>query len=289
MVLPDGCRPAPPRRDADRIGDGVPGAVPREGALMSTTANEPDDSTVSTDAAEGWLGAERATRTAHRRAVTHQAASVLLGYPGERFFERLPLVARAVAELPVSPVRTALLEFCRHASSTPEPELCQHHADVFGSHRHRSLRVACSYAARSEEGAEPGADPELLAEVEAVYAETGWRVSDDESPDHLAEILAFAAYGDADAGQELLVRLSPGLRMLTEALRACDTPYALVVEAIHMTLPSQFRGGESVPPLPAQASSPEDVAAGRYGAGAASSGTDGVAAGGRVEAGEQPG
>lgn len=250
--------------------------------MSSTTANESDNSTASTG--KGWLGAGRAARRAHRHAVTHQAASVLLGYPGERFFQCLPLVARAVAELPGGPVRAALLEFCEHASSTPEPELCRHHVDVFDLHRHRSLRMA-SCSGRSEGSAGPWEDAELLDEIEAVYAEAGWRVSDGEPPDHLAEILAFAAYGDAETGRDLLVRLRPVLVTLEEALRSCDTPYALVVEAVGMTLPPQFRGGgEAAPLLPAQAPSPEDAVSERYGAGVTPSGTDGAAPGGRGEA-----
>ncbi|MFD6950356.1 hypothetical protein A6A08_01915 [Nocardiopsis sp. TSRI0078] len=201
---------------------------------MSTTtdgANEntagggtPDESVRGT---AGWLEADRDARRAHRTAVTRQAASVLLGHPGQAFFERLPLVARAVAELPWSAVRTALREFCEHASTTPEPELRGHYADVFGR---RSLHLT-RYGGTS-------ARDRALSEVARVYADAGWTAPSDEPPDHLAVVLEFAARADARTGEALLLRLRPGLDLLGEALHDHGTPYARVLDAVRMTLPT---------------------------------------------------
>lgn len=188
--------------------------------------------TTDSEGRPGWLGAGRAARSAHRRAVTRQAASVLLGYPGETFFERLPLVARAAAELPRGAVRTALLEFCEHASSTPEPELCRHYTEVFDIRRRHALRMT-----RYTDG-----DGLAPADVRRVYTEAGWRAPTRELPDHLAVLLEFAARGDSDAGHDLLLRFRPGLELLAAALREHGTPYARVVDAVSLTLPSQ--GGQ---------------------------------------------
>lgn len=186
--------------------------------------------TTDSEGRTGWLGAGRAARSSHRRAVARQAASVLLGYPDERFFERLPLVARAAAELPRGAVRTALLEFCEHASSTPEPELCRHYAEVFDIRRRHALRMTYY------------ADGPALTDVRRVYAEAGWQVPTHELPDHLAVLLEFAARGDSDAGHDLVLRFRSGLEVLAAALREHGTPYARVVDAVFLTLPSQ--GGE---------------------------------------------
>jgi nitrate reductase delta subunit len=189
----------------------------------TTTSNE------GTDDARARTG--RADRHAHRTAVTRRAASVLLGYPDESFFERLPLVARAVAGLPHGAVRAALDEFCEYATTTPEARLCEHYADVFDLRRRRTL-----YLAHYTDG-DTGRVGPALDEVADVYARAAWRVSVGERPDHLSVVLEFAARGDAEAGEGLLARLRPGLEMLGTALHAHGTPYARVVDAVRLTLP----------------------------------------------------
>lgn len=199
---------------------------------MSTTT---DDTNNDDGARAGWLGAGREARRTHTRAVTHQSASVLLGYPDEGFFERLPLVALAVAELPEGPARTELLEFCEHAASTPEFELCAHYADVFDPRCRRALHMT-----HYTDGDTRRRD-HALAEIERAYAECGWRAHTRELPDHLTVMLEFTARGDADIGLELLVDHRTGLDLLSEVLREHGTPYARVVEAIRYTLPAPRR------------------------------------------------
>ncbi|MEE2049055.1 nitrate reductase molybdenum cofactor assembly chaperone [Nocardiopsis tropica] len=208
----------------------------------------------------GWLGAGRSARRSHRIAVTHQAASVLLAYPDQAFFERLPLVARAVAELPRGTVRTELQEFCEHAASTPELELCRHYVDVFDLRRRRALHM--TYYTDGDTRRRGHA----LAEIKRVYAESGWSVTAGELPDHLAVVLEFAARGDAARGGALLLRFRPGLDLLWEALRAHGTPYARVVDAVRMTLPPQRRDDrEAVRRLAAEGPPAEDVGLEPYG------------------------
>ncbi|MEU3017153.1 nitrate reductase molybdenum cofactor assembly chaperone [Nocardiopsis sp. NPDC007018] len=209
----------------------------------------------------GWLGAGRAERRAHALAVTHQAASVLLGYPDALFFERLPLAARAAAELPRSQSRTLLLEFCEHASSTPELELAEHYVEVFDLRRRRALHM--TYYTDGDTRRRGHA----LAEIKRVYAESGWRVHARELPDHLAVMLEFAARGDADAGQELLVDFRAGLDLLSRSLGEHGTPYARVVDAVRSTLPSPRRADEErVRRLAREGPPAEDVGMEPYGA-----------------------
>ncbi len=207
----------------------------------------------------GWLDARRAVRRAHARAVIHQASSVLLGYPDGTFFERLPLAARAAAELPKSRSRTDLLEFCEHASTTPEPELAEHYTDVFDSRR-RALNMT-HYADGGT-----GSRSHALAEVERVYAEAGWRVPDRELPDHLAVMLEFAARVDAEAGQELLATFRSGLDLLSRSLNDHGTPYTRVVDAVMHTLPPpRHADDERVRRLAQEGAPAEDVAMEPYG------------------------
>lgn len=202
----------------------------------------------------GPLGGRRTTRRAHRRAVIHQATSVLLGYPEEAFFERLPLAARAVAELPRGTVRSALLEFCEHAASTPALELGRHYVDVFDLRRRRSLHM--TYYTDGDTRRRGHA----LTEVKRLYTEAGWKLDVDELPDHLAVILEFAARGDAEVGGKLLLRFRPALDLLGKALHAYGTPYARIIDAVRTTLPQERRGDRDAVRLLAEQGPPaEDV------------------------------
>jgi nitrate reductase delta subunit len=225
---------------------------------MSTTNGTNDSAVngVTGAAANGadWLGAGRDARRAHTRAVTHQVASVLLGYPDEVFFERLPLAARAAAELPRSQSRTHLLEFCEHAATTPEPELAAHYAGVFDTRRRCALHM--TYYTEGETGGRG----HTLAEFTRVYAEAGWQVGARELPDHLAVILEFSARGDADAGLELLVDFRSGLDLLSRSLREHGTPYTRVVDAVRHTLPpAPSSDGERVHHLIREGASTDEV------------------------------
>ncbi|WP_433698827.1 nitrate reductase molybdenum cofactor assembly chaperone [Nocardiopsis sp. CA-288880] len=233
------------------------GAAGEDRAASVAGAGAPE---VPAQRGPGWLGAGRSARRSHRIAVTHQAASVLLAYPDQAFFERLPLVARAVAELPRGTVRTELQEFCEHAASTPELELCRHYVDVFDLRRRRALHM--TYYTDGDTRRRGHA----LAEIKRVYAESGWSVTAGELPDHLAVVLEFAARGDAARGGALLLRFRPGLDLLWEALRAHGTPYARVVDAVRMTLPPQRRDDrEAVRRLAAEGPPAEDVGLEPYG------------------------
>ncbi|MFD0804027.1 nitrate reductase molybdenum cofactor assembly chaperone, partial [Streptomonospora algeriensis] len=67
--------------------------------------------------------------------MLRRAASVLLGSPDTRFYERLPLVRRALLELPAITARRALADVCDHAAAEPESDPRAHHAQIFGARR----------------------------------------------------------------------------------------------------------------------------------------------------------
>ncbi|WP_067965131.1 nitrate reductase molybdenum cofactor assembly chaperone [Nocardiopsis trehalosi] len=193
-------------------------------------------------------------------AVLRQAASVLLGYPDEAFFERLPVVYRALLALPDSAPRADLTGFCDHAASTPELELGAHYVATFDLRRRRTLHL--TYYTDGDTRRRGHA----LAEVKAEYAACGWELEAPELPDHLAVLLEFAARGDARRGEALLVRFQPGLELLRAALRACGTPYAAVLDAVAATLPAPHAGHrEAVRRLAAAGPPAEEVGLAPYG------------------------
>nr|WP_156000569.1 molecular chaperone TorD family protein [Streptomonospora sp. PA3] len=197
-------------------------------------------------------------------AVLRRAASVLLAPPDGRFYERLPLVRRALLDLPAIAARRALAAFCDHAAAEPESALRAHHARTFGPRR--SLHLL------DHSGGDARRRRRIRARIADVYAGRGWRIGGAEPPDHLAVVLEFAARADAQRGERLLARLRPGLERLRAALAQRGTPYAGVLEAVRATLPAPERpaarlvladgrwggrAGAGIPAVPMQARGPE--------------------------------
>ncbi|TDQ52975.1 nitrate reductase molybdenum cofactor assembly chaperone [Actinorugispora endophytica] len=165
------------------------------------------------------------------RAVLRRAASLLIGYPDARFYEHLPIVRQALADLPESGPRDALLAFCAHAEAEPALDLGAHYVHTFDTRRRRALHM--TYYTDGDTRRRGHA----LARVKEIYAGCGWELDPGELPDHLAVVLEFAAIGDAEWGEALLVRFQPGLELLRAGLHETGTPYADVLDAIGDTLP----------------------------------------------------
>ncbi|MDT0300811.1 nitrate reductase molybdenum cofactor assembly chaperone [Streptomonospora wellingtoniae] len=169
-------------------------------------------------------------------AVVRRSASLLLGPPDGRFFERLPLIRRALLELPAIAARRALTDLCEHAAAVPEAELRAQHARTFDPRRFRTLHLldhAESDARRRRR---------VRVRIAGLYADRGWRTTGTEEPDHLAVVLEFAARCDPGRGERLLGRLRPGMERLIGATADLGTPYARALDAVRATLPPAGRG-----------------------------------------------
>ncbi|WP_084722927.1 nitrate reductase molybdenum cofactor assembly chaperone [Streptomonospora alba] len=164
---------------------------------------------------------------------------MLLGPPDTGFYERLPLVRRALLELPAIAARRALTDVCDHAASEPESDLRAHHTRIFGARR-RTLHLL------DHIGGDSRRRRRLRARIAEVYARGDWRTVGSERPDHLAVLLEFAARGAPERGERLLARLRPGLERLRAELAGRGTAYAGVLEAVCATLPPPERAGARV-------------------------------------------
>ncbi|WP_335991788.1 nitrate reductase molybdenum cofactor assembly chaperone [Glycomyces sp. MUSA5-2] len=193
-------------------------------------------------------------------AVIRQAAAMLLCYPDAAFFERLPLIEAAAAEQEPGDAREALTAFCSYARSQSEMDLGREYVRTFDLKRRRALHL--TYYTDGDTRRRGHA----LARIKEIYGACGWRLDAAELPDHLAVVLEFAARGDVEAGERLLVRFQPGIELLRAALRDAASPYAAVLDAVAATLPPPDEARREAARLAAAGPPAEDVGLDPYGA-----------------------
>ncbi|KOU63353.1 nitrate reductase [Streptomyces sp. MMG1533] len=175
----------------------------------------------------------KTTRTARAelwRPFAWQAQSLLLAYPDDQLPSRRALAARAADALP-GPVARPLLRFTAHAEQTAPADLAAAYVATF-DHRKR----CCPYLTYYGHGDTRKRGIALLS-LKQTYAAAGWRLADDELPDHLAVVLEFAA-ADPAAGARLLTEHRAGLELLRLALNDDGSPWAHVLDSVSATLPA---------------------------------------------------
>ncbi|MFI8859555.1 nitrate reductase molybdenum cofactor assembly chaperone [Streptomyces prasinus] len=159
-----------------------------------------------------------------------QTQSLLLGYPDDGFAEHLALARRAAGTLP-DPVAGPLLRFTAHAERTAPADLAAAYVATF-DHRKRCCPYLTYYAHGDTRKRGMG-----LLKLKQTYAAAGWRLADDELPDHLAVVLEFAAADPAE-GARLLTDHRAGLELLRLALTDDGSPWAAVLDSVSATLPA---------------------------------------------------
>ncbi|WRZ95353.1 nitrate reductase molybdenum cofactor assembly chaperone [Streptomyces sp. NBC_01007] len=172
----------------------------------------------------------RAARTEPWRSHAWQAQSLLLAYPDDRTGSRLTLADRVAATLP-DPVARPLLRFTAHAGRSAPDDLATAYVATF-DHRKRCCPYLTYYAYGDTRKRGLG-----LLRLKQTYAAAGWRLADDELPDHLAVVLEFAAT-DPEAGASLLTEHRAGLELLRMALNEDGSPWAHVLDSVSATLPA---------------------------------------------------
>jgi len=169
--------------------------------------------------------------SAHAQAVVLQAASVCLQYPDETVLSTLPLVRRAVNQLPAGTPAERLTAFLDAAAATPPTRMTQHYVEIFDTRRR-----CCLYLTWWTDG-ETRRRGSALAALKARYRSAGVELDTAELPDFLPAVLEFAATADLAAGLQLLQEHRAGIELLRLALLDAGTPYAGPVEAVCALLP----------------------------------------------------
>ncbi|WDG17360.1 nitrate reductase molybdenum cofactor assembly chaperone [Microbacterium sp. Clip185] len=165
------------------------------------------------------------------RARAHMIASLLLDYPDEPWFERLPALRHHAAALPV-PLADPLAQFLTAAADAGATEWQRRYVTTFDLKRKCSLYL--SYYATGDTRRRGVA---LVTFLEA-YRAAGWEFDADDLPDYLPAVLEFSARSGSDIADALIASHREGIEVLRAALESMDSPWALVVRTITLSLPA---------------------------------------------------
>jgi nitrate reductase molybdenum cofactor assembly chaperone NarJ/NarW len=168
---------------------------------------------------------------ARDQAAVLQAASVCLQYPADDVLAALPVVRRAVGELPPGVARERLTAFLDAAAATPPSTHARHYVDVFDTRKR-----CCLYLTWWSDG-ETRRRGASLAALKRRYRAAGVELDSTELPDFLPVVLEYAATADLADGLALLQEHRAGVELLRLALLDAGTPYAAVLEAVCSLLP----------------------------------------------------
>jgi nitrate reductase delta subunit len=156
--------------------------------------------------------------------VVWRAASLLLSYPDQRFYDRRPMLRAAVADLPDGVARRRLDAFLDEVDRTPPMGLTVHFLDVCRGGR---LLLLAEHAHHVEE-------ERLRARARlADLYQAADHDPEDEPPDSLPVMLEYAALC---ADDWLLREHQVALERLHAALEAQGSLYTAPVEAVRATL-----------------------------------------------------
>ena len=163
-------------------------------------------------------------------AVAQQVCAWLLTYPDDRLFEKIPLLAGAVLELP-DDTRHSIEAFLDYLARTAGQQVQEHYVATFDMRRKCSLFLTYwTHGDTRNRGM-------ALLHFKQTYRTAGVVPSEEELPDHLAVVLEFAAIGDSREGNLLLGEHRAPIELLRDALHTVDSPYSNVLDAVVATLP----------------------------------------------------
>jgi nitrate reductase molybdenum cofactor assembly chaperone NarJ/NarW len=166
-----------------------------------------------------------------RTAVAYQAVALLLGYPDERLFARLPVIASGVDTLP-GDLAGPLQGFVNHLTATGTATAQRDYVRTF------DLRARCCLYLTWWTHGDTRDRGKALVRFKEIYRAAGLTPPDDELPDHLCVVLEFAATGDPKAGRAVLAEHRPALELLRASLTARSSPYAPLLDVVIATLPA---------------------------------------------------
>lgn len=168
--------------------------------------------------------------TAAQRADTHMLASLLLDYPDADWFAALPALRGFAAKLP-APLAEPFESFISQAEVAGPFALQRLYVTTFDLKRKCSLYL--SYYATGDTRRRGVA---LVTFLEA-YRAAGWEFDSNDLPDFLPAVLEFSARSKSDIADALIASHREGVEVLRAALEDMDSPWALLIRTITLSLP----------------------------------------------------
>lgn len=169
-------------------------------------------------------------RNLREHRIVWQAASLLLAYPDGGHHARLGTVDELIALLPDESA-APLVAAVRRLREQSDLEAATTYVETFDMRRKTTLLLTYW-----TDGDTRNRGSAILVFADA-YRTAGAQPPDDESADHLAVVLEFAATVDPDSGARLLATNRMAIDMLHEQLSDGGSPYAGVIGAVADTLP----------------------------------------------------
>lgn len=168
--------------------------------------------------------------SAEQRAGTHMLVSLLLDYPDAAWFARLDTLHDHVGGLPEA-LQKPLADFIAHAEQAGELAWQRRYVATFDLKRKCSLYL--SYYATGDTRRRGVA---LVTFLEA-YRAAGWEFEAEDLPDFLPAVLEFSARSDSPIAAALIASHREGIEVLRAALEGMESPWALLVRVITLSLP----------------------------------------------------
>src|SRR6187431_1757582 len=164
------------------------------------------------------------------RARVHMMASLLLDYPDDAWFGRLPTIREQAHGLPEA-IQGALVRFMDAATSAGVTEWQRRYVVTFDLKRKCSLYL--SYYATGDTRRRGAA----LVTFKEAYRAAGWEFDAPELPDYLPAVLEFSAVSDSPIASALISAHREGIEVLRAALEGISSPWADIVRAVTLSLP----------------------------------------------------
>jgi len=169
--------------------------------------------------------------SAEQRARVHMLASLLLDYPDAEWFARLDALRAHLAGLPEQ-IADAVRGFIDEAQDAGTLAWQGRYVTTFDLKRKCSLYL--SYYATGDTRRRGVA---LVTFLEA-YRAAGWEFDADDLPDYLPAVLEFSARSGSEVADALIASHREGIEVLRAALEGMDSPWAALVRAVTLSLPS---------------------------------------------------
>ncbi|HEY8283403.1 MAG TPA: nitrate reductase molybdenum cofactor assembly chaperone [Chloroflexota bacterium] len=162
----------------------------------------------------------------------YKLLSLLFLYPDECVIEARPEILEAVAQLPNSPQKDAVEEFCRYWASATPTVLARTYVETFDLQKRSGLYLSFYLHGDTRQRGM------ALLRLKRLYRAAGLVLDPKELPDYLPVMLEFAAAAPPGYGETILSEYRAALALIQRHLREIESPYSHLLDAIQAGQPA---------------------------------------------------